>query len=175
MQSVVFPPFREFSDFIREQSIITSDAGFSYVPPGKKARKCKFDTRIWDMVWWARLSTGKPKYKILWTQICQNVPYTMRTMHWRIIVNSRFLQKRRGNSCVITISASSVVTESLYDKTKKCIKSIGFSVQKHVEDSYLPLDIIEPFNYSKIPSWELIKPDVDTSLSEFKKNKPSCN
>ena len=44
MQSVVFPPFREFSVFIREQSIITSHTGFSYVPPEKNARKCKLDT-----------------------------------------------------------------------------------------------------------------------------------
>ena len=57
--------------------------------------------------------------------------------------------------------------ESLYDKNKKCIKSIGLRVQKHVEDSNLPLDIIHPFNNSKITSWELIKPDVDMSLSEF--------
>ena len=57
--------------------------------------------------------------------------------------------------------------ESLYDKNKKCIKSIGYRVQKHVEDSNLPLDIIHPFNNSKIQPWELIKPDVDMSLSEF--------
>ena len=36
-------------------------------------------------------------------------------------------------------------------------KLIGFSVRKHVEDSNLPLDIIHPFNNSKIPPWKLIK------------------
>ena len=57
-------------------------------------------------------------------------------------------------------------------KNKKCIKSIGFRVQKHVEevqkhvdDSNLPLDIIHLFNHSKIPPWELIKPDIDISLN----------
>ena len=57
--------------------------------------------------------------------------------------------------------------ESLYDKNKKCLKSIGLRVQKYVEDSNLPLYIIHLFNISIIPSWELIKPDVDISLSEF--------
>ena len=55
----------------------------------------------------------------------------------------------------------------LYDKYKKCIKSIGLRVQNHVEDSNLPLDIMHPFNNSKIQPRELIKPDVDISLSEF--------
>ena len=40
-------------------------------------------------------------------------------------------------------------------------KSVGFRVQKYVEDSNLPLDLIHPFNYSRIPPWELIKPDVN--------------
>ena len=48
-------------------------------------------------------------------------------------------------------------------------KSIGFRVQKYVEDFNLPLGIVHPFNNSKIPPWELIIPDVDISLSEFEK------
>ena len=65
------------------------------------------------------------------------------------------------------IIASCIHFMSLYDNNKMCIKSIGFRVQKHVEDSNFPLDIIHPFNNSKIPPWVLIKPDVDISLSEF--------
>ena len=63
--------------------------------------------------------------------------------------------------------------ENLYDKNKECIKSIGFRIQKHIEDLNLHLDIIKPVLNSTIPPWKLIKPDVDTSLSElseFKKN-----
>ena len=55
-------------------------------------------------------------------------------------------------------------------KIKKCIKSIGLRTQKHIEDSNLPWDIIKPVTNSTIPTWKLIKPDVDTSLSEVKKN-----
>ena len=36
-----------------------------------------------------------------------------------------------------------------------------FRVQKQIEDSNLPLHI---------PPWKLLKPDVDTSFSDFKKN-----
>ena len=43
-------------------------------------------------------------------------------------------------------------------------------IQKHIEDSNLPLDIIKPVNNSTIQPLKLIKPDVDTYLSEFKKN-----
>ena len=48
--------------------------------------------------------------------------------------------------------------EHLYDKNNKCIKSIGFRIQKHIEDLNSPLDI---------SFWKLFKPDVDTSFSEF--------
>ena len=34
--------------------------------------------------------------------------------------------------------------EDLYDKNKKCIKSIGFRIQKHIDDSNIFLDIIKP-------------------------------
>ena len=59
--------------------------------------------------------------------------------------------------------------ENLYDKIKKCIKSIGFRIQKHIDDSNMPLDIIKPLSHSKISPWKLLKPEIDTSLSEFKK------
>ena len=59
--------------------------------------------------------------------------------------------------------------ENLYDKNKICIKSIGLRIQKHIDDSNIPLDIIKPVSHSKIPPWKLLKPKVDTSLSEFKK------
>ena len=36
--------------------------------------------------------------------------------------------------------------ENLYDKNKKCIKSIGFRIQKHIDDLYIPLDIDKPVN-----------------------------
>ena len=58
--------------------------------------------------------------------------------------------------------------ESLYNKKQKVYKPIGFRVKKkHVEDSYFPFDLIHPLNNSKIPPWELIKSEVDMSLSEF--------
>ena len=53
---------------------------------------------------------------------------------------------------------------------KKCIKSIGFRIQKHIEHSNIPLDIIKPVSHSKIPPLKLLKPEIVTSLSEFKKN-----
>ena len=56
-------------------------------------------------------------------------------------------------------------------KIKKIIKSIGFRIQKHIFDSNIPLDIIKPVSHSKIPPWKLLKPEIDTSLSEFKKLK----
>ena len=37
--------------------------------------------------------------------------------------------------------------EHLYDKNKKCIKSIGFIIQKHIDDSNIPLDIIKPVSH----------------------------
>ena len=63
--------------------------------------------------------------------------------------------------------------ENLYDKIKKCIKSIGFKIQKHIDDSNIHLDIIKPVSHSKIPPWKLLKPEIDTSLSEFKKTEIS--
>ena len=54
---------------------------------------------------------------------------------------------------------------------KKCIKSIGFRIQKHIGDYNIPLDIITPASQSTIPPWKLIKPSIDTSLSELKKLK----
>ena len=53
----------------------------------------------------------------------------------------------------------------------KCIKSIGFRIQKHFDDSNLHLDIVKPVSHSKILPWKLLKPEIDTSnsLSEFKK------
>ena len=56
--------------------------------------------------------------------------------------------------------------ENLYDK-KKCIKSIGFRIQKHIDDSNISLDIIKPVSHSKLPPWKLLKSEIDTSLSEF--------
>ena len=42
-------------------------------------------------------------------------------------------------------------------------------IQKHIDDSNIPLDIIKLLSHSKIPHWKLLKPKTDTSLSEFKK------
>ena len=53
--------------------------------------------------------------------------------------------------------------------TKKCIESIGFRIQTHIDDSHIPLDIIKPVSHSKIPPWKLLKPETETSLSELKK------
>ena len=55
------------------------------------------------------------------------------------------------------------------NKNKKCIKSIGFRIQKHISDSNIPLDTIKPVSHSKIPFWKLLKPEIDTSFAECKK------
>ena len=57
----------------------------------------------------------------------------------------------------------------LTTKIKKSIKSIGLRIQKHIDDSNISLDMIKPVSHSNIPHWKLLKPDIDTSLSEFKK------
>ena len=54
--------------------------------------------------------------------------------------------------------------ENVYDKIKKCIKSIGFRIQKQIDDSNIPLDIIKPVSHSKIPPWKLLKSELDISL-----------
>ena len=33
--------------------------------------------------------------------------------------------------------------ENLYDKNKECIKSIGFIIPKHIDDSNIHLDIVK--------------------------------
>ena len=39
--------------------------------------------------------------------------------------------------------------ENLYDKNKKkCIESISFRIQKHIEDSNIPLNIVKPIIHS---------------------------
>ena len=38
--------------------------------------------------------------------------------------------------------------ENLYDKIFKNVKSIGFKIQKHIDDSNIPLDIIKPVRHS---------------------------
>ena len=49
--------------------------------------------------------------------------------------------------------------KNLYDKNnKKCILSIGFRIQKLIDDSKIPLDIIKPVGHSTIPPWKLLKP-----------------
>ena len=60
--------------------------------------------------------------------------------------------------------------EDLYDKNKYAIKPIGLRVKKHLHDSNLNLDIAKPSTLSDIPPWQLLKPKVDTSLSEYKKS-----
>ena len=83
----------------------------------------------------------------------------------------KYLLHKRAGISELAYCVFHPLYESLCDKNKNCIKSIGFRVQKHVGDSNLPLDIIHPFNNSKIPPWELIKPDVDMSQSELIKLK----
>ena len=39
---------------------------------------------------------------------------------------------------------------SSYDKNKKCTIPIGFRIQKHIDISNIPLDIIKPVSHSKI-------------------------
>ena len=57
--------------------------------------------------------------------------------------------------------------ENLYDKNKKCIKTIDFRIQKHIDDSNIPFDIIKPVSHSKISPWKLLKHEIDTSLSDY--------
>ena len=56
-------------------------------------------------------------------------------------------------------------------KIKKCIKSNALRIQKHIDASNIRLDINKPVRHSKIPPWNLLKPEIDTSLLEFKKAK----
>ena len=60
--------------------------------------------------------------------------------------------------------------EDLYYKNKNCIKAIGLRAKKHIDESNLPLSMIQPSRLSEIPPWKLLKPKVDTSLSEYKKS-----
>ena len=57
----------------------------------------------------------------------------------------------------------------MYDGSEKCIKSIGFRIQKHINDSNKPFDIVKPVSHSKIPPWKVLKHEIETFLSEFKK------
>ena len=65
---------------------------------------------------------------------------------------------------------TSTVETFIQQQTKECIDSISFWTKKHIEDSYLPLDIINHVTNSIFLSWKLMKPDVGIFLSEFKKN-----
>ena len=38
-----------------------------------------------------------------------------------------------------------------------------------MDDSNIPLFVALPVNHSKIPTFKLLKPEIDTSLSEMKK------
>ena len=40
-----------------------------------------------------------------------------------------------------------------------------------MNDSNIPLDIVNPVSHSKIPPWKLLKPEIDTFLSELRKLK----
>ena len=60
--------------------------------------------------------------------------------------------------------------EELYDKNKNCIKAIGLRAKKHLLESNIPLGVVQPSTLSEIPPWKLLKPNVDTSLSEYKKS-----
>ena len=59
---------------------------------------------------------------------------------------------------------------NLYDKNKTYIKSIALRIQKQIDNSNTILDIVKPVSHSKIPPWKLPKPEIDISLSEYKKN-----
>ena len=56
-----------------------------------------------------------------------------------------------------------------YEKNKRYTKSISFRIQRHINETNIPLDIIKPVSHSKIPPWKLLKPEIDTSLTEFRK------
>ena len=51
----------------------------------------------------------------------------------------------------------------IHSITFKRHKCMFFRIQKHIEDSNLPFDIVKPVTNFTIPPWKLIKPDVDTS------------
>ena len=55
----------------------------------------------------------------------------------------------------------------IYTTKIKKIKTIGFRIQKHIDDSNIPLDIIKPVSHSKISPWKLLKHEIDTSLSDY--------
>ena len=52
---------------------------------------------------------------------------------------------------------------NLYDKINKIIKSIGFRIQKHIDDSNAPLDAVKLVSHSKILPWKLLNREIDTS------------
>ena len=41
---------------------------------------------------------------------------------------------------------------------------MGRKIQKHIDDSNRPLDIIKPISHYKIPPWTLLKPEIDILL-----------
>ena len=55
--------------------------------------------------------------------------------------------------------------------TIKIKNVIGFRIQKHIDDSYIPIDIIKTVSHStcKMPPRKQLEPEIDTSLSEVKK------
>jgi hypothetical protein len=60
--------------------------------------------------------------------------------------------------------------EDLYDKNKYAIKPIGLELKNIYSTPTLNLDIAKPSTLLDIPPWQLLKPKVDTSLSEYKKS-----
>ena len=64
-------------------------------------------------------------------------------MNHLLIYARQYIVKLNAN-----IDNSAFECENLYDKNKKIIKSIGFKIQKHTDDSNIPLDIIKWVSHS---------------------------
>ena len=54
-------------------------------------------------------------------------------------------------------------------KIKNVLNQLALEFKSISFDSNIPLDTIKPVSHSKIPSWKLLKPEIDTSFAECKK------
>ena len=77
------------------------------------------------------------------------------TLDLRLKLTMQYIVKLKANIDNPAYFSSTIW--NLYDKSKTCIKSIGFRIQKYMDDSNIPLGIIKPVSHSKIPPWKTTK------------------
>ena len=54
---------------------------------------------------------------------------------------------------------------------KNVLNQMTLRIQKHIDDSYIPLDIVRQVCHPKASPWILLKPEKDTSFSDLRKLK----